>query len=86
MVLRAPLTPAVLGVVPAPTATLFLRVILWCWFIAPARIDREHAYTRFRPGVEGLVSAQTCLCNRLVGEAKELLEKAGVTADDRAAA
>ena len=41
MVLRAPLTPAVLGVVPAPAATLFLRVILWCWFIAPARIDRE---------------------------------------------
>jgi hypothetical protein len=41
VVLRAPLTPAVLGVVPAPAATLFLRVILWCWFIAPARIDRE---------------------------------------------
>ncbi len=52
----------------------------------PAPIEREQPFTRLKPGVERLVNDQTRLCNRLVGEAKELLEKAGVTADDRAAA
>jgi len=41
----------------------------------PAPIEREQPYTRLRPGVDQLVSDQTRLCNRLVGEAKELLER-----------
>jgi len=41
----------------------------------PAPIEREQPYTRLRPGVDQLVSAQTRLCNRLVGEAKELLDR-----------
>src|ERR1017187_10347011 len=41
----------------------------------PAPIEREQPYTRLRPGVDQLVSSQTRLCNRLVGEAKELLER-----------
>jgi preprotein translocase subunit SecA len=41
----------------------------------PAPIEREQPYTRLRPGVDQLVSSQTRLCNRLVGEAKELLEQ-----------
>jgi preprotein translocase subunit SecA len=41
----------------------------------PAPIEREQPFTRLRPGVDELVNAQTRLCNRLVGEAKELLER-----------
>ena len=39
----------------------------------PAPIEREQPFTRLKPGVERLVNDQTRLCNRLVGEAKELL-------------
>jgi preprotein translocase subunit SecA len=49
----------------------------------PAPIEREQPFTRLRPGVDRLVSDQTRLCNRFVGEAKELLEKPGRTNEDR---
>jgi len=49
----------------------------------PAPIEREQPFTRLRPGVDRLVSDQTRLCNRLVGEAKELLEKPGRTVEER---
>jgi preprotein translocase subunit SecA len=49
----------------------------------PAPIEREQPFTRLKPGVDRLVADQTRLCNRLVGEAKDLLEKAGRTNEDR---
>ncbi len=49
----------------------------------PAPIEREQPFTRLRPGVDRLVNDQTRLCNRFVGEAKELLEKPGRTLEDR---
>jgi preprotein translocase subunit SecA len=52
----------------------------------PAPIEREQPFTRLRPGVDKLVADQTRLCNRLVGEAKELLERSPLSNDDRAAA
>ena len=50
----------------------------------PAPIEREQPFTRLRPQVDQLVSAQLRYCNRLVGEAKEALEKEGLDADGRA--
>jgi preprotein translocase subunit SecA len=52
----------------------------------PAPIEREQPFTRLRPGVDRLVSDQTRLCNRFVGEAKDLLEKPGRTVEERDAA
>jgi preprotein translocase subunit SecA len=49
----------------------------------PAPIEREQPYMRLRPGVDKLVGDQTRLCNRLVGEAKDLLEKPGRTQEER---
>ena len=49
----------------------------------PAPIEREQPYTRLGPGVSRLVDDQTRLCNRLVGEAKELLDKANRTNEER---
>jgi preprotein translocase subunit SecA len=49
----------------------------------PAPIEREQPFTRLRPGVDRLVSDQTRLCNRFVGEAKDLLEKPGRTNEER---
>jgi preprotein translocase subunit SecA len=49
----------------------------------PAPIEREQPFTRLRPGVDRLVSDQTRLCNRFVGEAKEILERPDRTNDDR---
>jgi preprotein translocase subunit SecA len=49
----------------------------------PAPIEREQPFTRLRPGVDRLVSDQIRLCNRLVGEAKEILERPGLSNDDR---
>ncbi|MBV9390277.1 MAG: preprotein translocase subunit SecA, partial [Verrucomicrobia bacterium] len=40
----------------------------------PATVS-SHQYDKFKPLVEQLVRKQTTLCNRLVSEAKELLEK-----------
>jgi len=52
----------------------------------PAPIEREQPFTRLRPGVDQLVNDQTRLCNRFVGEAKDLLEKPGRTEEERDAA
>jgi preprotein translocase subunit SecA len=49
----------------------------------PAPIEREQPFTRLKPSVDRLVSDQTRLCNKLAGEARDLLEKAGPDADDR---
>ena len=49
----------------------------------PAPIEREQPFARVKPSVEELVNAQTRLCNRLIAEARDLLEKPGVTTDDR---
>ncbi len=49
----------------------------------PAPIEREQPFTRLKPGVESLVSAQLRFINRLVKDASDLLEKKDVTADER---
>jgi preprotein translocase subunit SecA len=49
----------------------------------PAPIEREQPFTRLRPPIERLVSEQGRLCNRFVSEAKDALEKPGVTAEDK---
>ncbi len=49
----------------------------------PAPIEREQPFTRLKPMVEQLVNDQIRLCNKIVTEAKELLEKPGLSADDR---
>jgi len=48
----------------------------------PAPIEREQPFTRLKPAVDQLVNEQIRLCNRIVGEAKELLEKAGASEAD----
>jgi preprotein translocase subunit SecA len=52
----------------------------------PAPIEREQPFTRLKPGVDQLVSDQLRLCNKIVTEAKDLLEKPGATPDDKALA
>ncbi|MSU48795.1 MAG: preprotein translocase subunit SecA [Opitutus sp.] len=52
----------------------------------PAPIEREQPFTRLKPPVDQLVNDQIRLCNRIVTEAKELLEKSTATADDKALA
>ncbi len=49
----------------------------------PAPIEREQPFTRLKPGVEQLVNDQIRLCNKIVTEAKDLLEKPNVSQDDR---
>jgi preprotein translocase subunit SecA len=49
----------------------------------PAPIEREQPFTRLKPGVEALVSAQLRFINRLVKEATDLLEKPDATADEK---
>ncbi len=49
----------------------------------PAPIEREQPFTALRPIVDRLVNDQTRLCNRIVGEAKQLLEKPDLTPEDR---
>jgi preprotein translocase subunit SecA len=49
----------------------------------PAPIEREQPFTRLKPPVDQLVSAQLRLCNRLVSEAKEILGKEKLDADAR---
>ncbi|MCX7885868.1 MAG: preprotein translocase subunit SecA, partial [Verrucomicrobiae bacterium] len=41
----------------------------------PATVSSTYHYQRYKPQVAELVRAQTMLCNRLVSQAKELLEK-----------
>ncbi|MGH7957633.1 MAG: preprotein translocase subunit SecA [Opitutaceae bacterium] len=52
----------------------------------PAPIEREQPFTRLKPPVDQLVNAQIRLCNKIVTEAKELLEKPNATEDDKALA
>ncbi len=49
----------------------------------PMAIQRETPFPRLKPVVERLVSEQGRLCNRLVGEAKELLEKPDASTEER---
>jgi preprotein translocase subunit SecA len=49
----------------------------------PAPIEREQPFTRLKPIVDGLVNDQIRLCNRIVGDAKAILEKPDLTSDDR---
>jgi len=49
----------------------------------PAPIEREQPFTRLKPSVEQLVNDQARLCNRIVSEAKDLLEKPGMSNDER---
>ncbi len=49
----------------------------------PAPIEREQPFTRIKPPVDALVSDQTRLCNRIVSEAKGLLEKPAASEDDK---
>jgi preprotein translocase subunit SecA len=49
----------------------------------PAPIEREQPFTRLRPGVDRLVNDQVRLCNRIASEAKEILEKPGLSSDDK---
>ena len=49
----------------------------------PAPIEREQPFTRLKPSVDQLVNDQIRLCNKLVSEAKEVLEKPGASPDDR---
>jgi preprotein translocase subunit SecA len=52
----------------------------------PAPIEREQPFTRLKPPVEQLVNDQIRLCNKIVTEAKALLEKPAATDDDKALA
>ena len=49
----------------------------------PAPIEREQPFTRLKPSVESLVNEQIRLCNKLVTEAKGILEKPGLKEEDR---
>ncbi len=49
----------------------------------PAPIEREQPFTRLRPGVEELVSAQLRQINNLVKEAGDVLAKAETTSEQR---
>ena len=49
----------------------------------PAPIESEQPFTRLLPPVDRLVNDQIRLCNKIVGEAKELLEKKDATNDDK---
>ncbi len=52
----------------------------------PAPIEREQPFTRLKPPIEKLVNDQIRLCNKIVTEVKETLEKPGISADDKAIA
>ena len=52
----------------------------------PAPIEREQPFTRLRPVVDQLVNDQVRLCNKIISEARELLEKKRSTEEERAAA
>src|SRR5512142_767429 len=43
----------------------------------PAPIEREQPFTRLKPSVERLVMEQLRLVNRMAGDSKDMLEKAG---------
>ncbi len=49
----------------------------------PAPIEREQPFTKLKPPVDKLVNDQIRLCNKIITEAKELLEKPKLTDDDK---
>ncbi len=49
----------------------------------PAPIEREQPFTRLKPPVEQLVNDQTRLCNKIITEAKALLEKPDLSPEGR---
>jgi preprotein translocase subunit SecA len=49
----------------------------------PAPIEREQPFTRLKPGIDQLVSEQTRFCNKLASDAREILEKATATKEER---
>ncbi len=49
----------------------------------PAAIEREQPFTRHRAGIESIYTEQARFCNRLVSEAKEMLEKEGATSEQK---
>ena len=49
----------------------------------PAPIEREQPFTRLKPSVESLVNDQTRLCNKLVTEVRETLEKSPLPQEER---
>jgi len=49
----------------------------------PAPIEREQPFSRIKPPVEQLVNDQIRLCNKIIIEAKEILERPNVSNDDR---
>ncbi len=52
----------------------------------PAPIEREQPFTKLKPPIDRLVNDQMRLCNKIVTEAKELLEKPDASDDDKALA
>ena len=48
----------------------------------PAPIEREQPFTKLKPGVDQLVNNQLRLCNKLITEAKVLLDKTDRSPDD----
>ncbi len=49
----------------------------------PAQIEREQPFTRLLPPVNQLVNDQMRLCNRIVTDAKEILEKSDAKPEDK---
>ncbi len=49
----------------------------------PAPIEREQPFMRLKPGVDQLVGEQIRLCNRKAAEARDMLEKPGIEAEDK---
>ena len=49
----------------------------------PAPIEREQPFTRLNPAIQSLVNDQMRLVNRFASEAKEILEKAGDSSDEK---
>ncbi|HNW42303.1 MAG TPA: preprotein translocase subunit SecA, partial [Opitutaceae bacterium] len=49
----------------------------------PAPIEREQPFTRLKPAIEGLVNDQMRLVNRFASEAKDILEKAGDSSEEK---
>ena len=49
----------------------------------PAPIEREQPFTRLKPGIDQLVSEQARFCNKLASDAREILEKATATKEER---
>ncbi len=49
----------------------------------PAPIEREQPFTRLLPSVDRLVNEQIRLCNKIVADAKEILEKPDVKPEDK---